>query len=236
VPSGAVNFTNMRVENMGRGLAIQQGAADITFQGTIANTASAGPSVQVQEMTGGSVNVNVTSDTLATPVARNLTSVQPLAILDTDSAAAAPIVVSSNTSTTVNIGQVRITTPGQVGVQVQGNDATPVSFTNLVVENAAQQALISQANDAASTLSITGASRLSSTSATGPALQTNDDARLEITLVSLESATTAVPPYAIDLQGTSPGFVTITDEFLVNGAAGTAANVNDGVPADVNLP
>jgi hypothetical protein len=30
--------------------------------------------------------------------------------------------------------------------------------------------------------------------------------------------------------------VTITDEFLVNGAAGTAANVNDGVPADVNLP
>ena len=236
VPSGAVNFTNMRVENMGRGLAIQQGAADITFQGTIANTASAGPSVQVQEMTGGSVNVNVTSDTLATPVARNLTSVQPLAILDTDSAAAAPIVVSSNTSTAVNIGQVRITTPGQVGVQVQGNDATPVSFTNLSVVNAVQQALISQANDAASTLSITGASRLSSTSATGPALQTNDDARLEITLVSLESATTAVPPYAIDLQGTSPGFVTITDEFLVNGAAGTAANVNDGVPATVNLP
>jgi hypothetical protein len=182
--------------------------------------------------------VNVTSDTLATPVARNLTSVQPLAILDTDSAAAAPIVVSSNTSTAVNIGQVRITTPGQVGVQVQGNDATPVSFTNLSVVNAGQQALISQGNDAASTVSITGASRLSSALATGPALQTNDDARLEITLVSLESATTAAPPYAIDLQGTSPGFVSITDEFLVNGAAGTAANVNRGagVSATVDLP
>jgi hypothetical protein len=113
-----------------------------------------------------------------------------------------------------------------------------VSFTNLVVKNAGQQALISQSNIAASKLTINGASQLSSTSATDPALQTNDDARLEITLVSLESATTAAPPYAIDLQGTSPGFVSITDEFLVNGAAGTAANVNRGagVSATVDLP
>jgi hypothetical protein len=236
VPSGAVNFTNMRVENMGRGLAIQRGAADVTFQGTIANTASAGQSVQVQDMTGGSVNVNVTSDTLATPVARNLTSVQPLAILDTASTAAAAIEVSSNTNTTINIGQARITTPGTTGVSVQGNQGTAVSFTNLVVENATQQALIAQGNDAASSLTIDGASRLSSASTTGPALLINDDANLAITLVSLESATTAVPPYAIDIPGASTGFVSITDQFLVNGAAGTAANVNNASTATVTLP
>jgi hypothetical protein len=236
VPAGAVNFYNMRVENMGRGLAIQKGAADVTFQGTIANTASAGQSVQVQEMSGGSVNVNVTSDTLATPVARNLTSVQPLAILDTNSTAAAAIEVSSNTNTTINIGQARITTPTQAGVSVQSNQGTPVSFTNLVVQNAAQEALIAQANDAASSLTINGASRLSSASTTVPALLINDDADLDIRLVSLESARTAAPPYAIELPGGSTGTVEIIDQFLVNGAAGTPANVNNTSSATVTLP
>jgi hypothetical protein len=236
VPAGAVNFYNMRVENMGRGLAIQKGAADVTFQGTIANTASAGQSVQVQEMSGGSVNVNVTSDTLATPVARNLTSVQPLAILDENSTAAAAIEVSSNKNTTINIGQARITTPTQAGVSVQSNEGTPVSFTNLVVQNAAQEALIAQANDAASSLTINGASRLSSASTTVPALLINDDADLDIRLVSLESARTAAPPYAIELPGGSTGTVEIIDQFLVNGAAGTPANVNNTSSATVTLP
>jgi hypothetical protein len=95
-----------------------------------------------------------------------------------------------------------------------------------------------QSNGPASSLTINGASRLSSTSATGPALRTNDDAALAITLVSLQSAVpTTAPPYAIDLQGTSPGFVSIVDDFLVAGGAnGTAANVNNGTPATVNLP
>jgi hypothetical protein len=236
VPAGAVNFTNMRVENMGRGLAIQRGAADVTFQGTIANTASAGQSVQVQDMTGGSVNVNVTSDTLATPVARNLSSVQPLAILDAASTATAAIEVSSNTNTQINIGQARITTPTQAGVSVQGNAGTAVSFTNLVVENATQQALIAGANNAASSLTIDGASRLSSASTTDPTLLINDDANLNITLVSLESVTTAAPPYAINIPGASTGTVTITDQFLVSGAPGTAANVNNTSTATVTLP
>ena len=237
VPAGAVNFTNMRVENMGRGLAIQKGAADVTFQGTIANTASAGQSVQVQEMTGGSVNVNVTSDSLATPVARNLPFVQPLAILDTNSTAAAALEVSSNKNTAINIGQARITTPTQAGVSVQSNEGTPVSFTNLVVQNAAQEALIAQANDAASSLTINGASRLSSSSTTAPALRRNDDAELAITLVSLQSAVpTTAPPYAIDVQGTPTGFVTVTDQFLVSGSAGTNANVRDTAPPIVTVP
>jgi hypothetical protein len=180
--------------------------------------------------------VNVTSDTLATPVARNLTSVQPLAILDENSTAAAAIEVSSNKNTTINIGQARITTPTQAGVSVQSNEGTPVSFTNLVVQNAAQEALIAQANDAASSLTINGASRLSSASTTVPALLINDDADLDIRLVSLESARTAAPPYAIELPGGSTGTVEIIDQFLVNGAAGTPANVNNTSSATVTLP
>jgi hypothetical protein len=238
VPGGDVNFYNMRVVNMGRGLSIDGGAADVFFQGTLSATASAGQTVQVQNMNGGSASVNVTSDTLFTGVARNRAATEPLAILDTNSTAAAPIEISSNIDTAVSIGQVRIVTPTQAGVSVQGNASTPVRFTNLVVENAAQESLIMQSNGPASSLTINGASRLSSTSATGPALRTNDDAALAITLVSLQSAVpTTAPPYAIDLQGTSPGFVSIVDDFLVAGGAnGTAANVNNGTPATVNLP
>jgi hypothetical protein len=236
VPGGTIDFYNMRVVNMGRGLAVDGGAADITFQGTLSATASDGQAVQVQNMTGGSVNVNVTSDTLANSMARNSTFIQPLNILDANSTAAAPVEISSNSNGTVNIGQARITAPGQVGVSLQSNIATSVSFTNLEVQNADEEALISQSNDSASRLTITGASDLSSTSTTLPALLINDDASLAITLVSLESARTTAPPYAIDLQGTSTGFVSITEQFLVNEAAGTAANVNNTSPATVTLP
>ncbi len=237
VPSGDVNFHNVKIENMGTGLAIDGGAANVNFQGMISTTASAGQSLLVQNKTGGTVNVNVTSDRLATPVGRNLAFVQPLAILDNDSAASAPIEISSNSNTTVSVGQVRVVSPGQAGVSVQGNTATPVTLTNLLVQDATQEAMIAQGNDAASGLTVTGASRLSSASLTAPALRTNDDAALAITLVSLESAVPATaPPYAVDLQGTSPGFLTVTDQFLVSGTTGTAGNVNNGTPATVNLP
>ena len=87
---------------------------------------------------------------------------------------------------------------------------------------------------------VTGASGLSSASATAPALETNDDATLEIALLSLQSAVPAGPPpgIAILLQGTSSGTVSITDSFIVGGAPGTAANVQNGTggATTVNLP
>ena len=240
VPSGDVVFRNMLVQNMGTGLAVDGGGSSVAFQGTISGSASAGPSVLVQNKTGGAVNVNVTSDTLDTTVARNLVPVQPFAILDTNSQAAAAIEISStNSNTAVNIGQIRIVNPSNVGVSIQGNGpGTAVTLTNLLVQDAGQQAMLTQSNDSGASITVTGASRLSSVSGTTPVLQTNDDATLAITLVSLESAIPSSPPPAILLQGNSAGFLTITDTFLVSGTAGTAANVQNDTttPVTVTIP
>ncbi|NBW96810.1 MAG: hypothetical protein EBR28_08785 [Planctomycetia bacterium] len=240
VPSGQVNFYNMNITNAGRGLWVNGGAPDVKFQGRIATTSSSDESVLVQNMSGGSVNVNTTTDTLVTPVAQNqtLVSTAPLAITDTASAAPAAIQVAGNTGATVNIGQATITRPTQRGVLVQGNTATQTTFRNLQVTQATNEAFASLSNDAASSLTIDGKSSLESLSTTAPAFSSNEAATLDVTLFSVKSAVTAAPPTAVLLQGGSTGAFTITNEFLVNGAAGTAANVDQtGSPAvTVTLP
>ncbi|MDA1201589.1 MAG: hypothetical protein O3C39_07875, partial [Planctomycetota bacterium] len=89
------------------------------------------------------------------------------------------------------------------------------------------QALLTQGNDAASLLEITGASSLSSLSTTLPAFESNNDATLDIQLTSVVSSVLvrnpplpAPPPAtnegkAILLNGASSGSLTVTDRFLV---------------------
>jgi len=245
--SQQVNLLNMNVTNRGRGLWINGGAADVTFQGKIATTASSDESILVQNLTGGEVQVNSTSATLDTPVARNTTLVAsaPFSITDVNSAAPAAIQVASNNSADVTISQAAIATPTRQGVLVQNNTATQVSFLNLAITAAAEEAFSTLSNDGSSSVTIDGRSALSSLSTTLPAFASNDDAVLAITLESLRSAVPlAAPPYAVDLQGSSSGSFEITDEFLVSGSPGTAANVNNGTtgapsttgPVTVTLP
>ena len=238
VPSGNVRLTSMRVVNMGRALVVDGGAGNIDFEGTMEATSSAGETILVQNKSGGTVNVNATVSQLATPIARNESIVQAFSILDTNSQAAAPITVTSNTTTSVNISQARLVTPSQVGVSVQNNSATNVTLTNLLVTDAVQQAVLTQSNVNASGVFIGGSSGLSSASTTAPVIETNDDATLNFDLVSVASAIPSSPPFAILLQGNSAGFVSIADSFLVGGAAGTAANVSNltTTPVTVNLP
>jgi len=160
VPGDQVNFYNMQVVNMGSGLVVDGGAPTVTFQGTIAQRGSAAPSVRVQNMTGGSVDVNMDVTTLDTTAARN-PRVQPIAyaVTDTDSAATAAIDVSNNIGTpatpvAVNIGRTTVATPTQQGVSVQGNTSTDVVFSDLTVSDAAAEAFITQSNDAASSVAI----------------------------------------------------------------------------------
>jgi len=229
VPSGQVNFYNMNITNSGRGLWVNDGAPDVKFQGKIVTTSSSDESVLVQSMKGGSVNVNTTTDTLATPVATNalLVSTAPLTITDTASAAPAAIQVVSNTAAIVNIGQTTITRPSQQGVLVQNNGATQTTFRNLQVTQATNEAFQSLSNDETSSLTINGRSSIESLSGTTPALTTNDRGNFDITLYSLKSSvpTTSGTAVLLTTGTTTPSNFKITNEFLVSGTAGTISNV-----------
>jgi hypothetical protein len=243
VPSGTVNFFNMAVTNMGRGFWVDAGAATVNFQGAISQTASAAESVLVQHATGGTINVNQDINTLNTPVARNPVVSQAIyGIFDTNSTAAAPINVSLNTDTAVNIGRTTITTPTQRGVAVQSNVNSQVTFLDLKVVDAAAQAFVTESNDAVSVVTIAPTSSLSSTSTTLAVFESNDDAQLAIQLATVTSAIPqTVPPAppgppAVLLNGASTGFFTITDTFTVGGVPGTAANVTNTTPVTVTVP
>ncbi|NBT12924.1 MAG: hypothetical protein EBS56_04980 [Planctomycetia bacterium] len=237
VPSGSVNLLNMNVQNAGSGLVVTNGAPDVIFQGTIASTSADGESVSVTGLSGGSVGVNTTTQTLATPVARNtvLVPTAPLAITDTASTVPAPIQVASNSNATVGIGQAAIIRPSDTGVLVQASTNTQTTFRNLRVVEATNQAVVNNPTDAASSLTIEGRSTLQSLSTTAPVFATNGPGGLDVSLVSVQSAVTATPPTAVLLQGGATGNFDITNEFLVNGAAGTAANVDQTTAPGVSV-
>jgi hypothetical protein len=240
VPSGAVNFYNMNVTNAGRGLWVNGGAPEVKFQGLISGTGATDESVLVQNLTGGSVRVNTTTDTLDTSVARNATLVTsaPFSINDRNSMATAAIQVASNTGAIVSIGQATVELPTQQGVIVQNNTATQTTFTNLRVLEAPNEAISSLANDVNSSLTINGRSLLQSLSTTLPAFTSNDAGTLDVTFAEVVSGVTVAPPTAVLLQGGATGLFTISESFVVNGAVGTPANVDQtGAPGvAVTLP
>jgi len=238
VPAGAqVNLFNMNLENMDRGLVVSGGAADVTFQGLINAETSAGPSLLIEDTIGGTISVNRTTEQLQTAVARNKTFVVSYGIVDRTSQATGAVVVNGTTDTTVNIGQTQITTPSRVGVQVEDNTASVISFTDLRVTAAGDQAFLTQANDAASLVAIGGSSSLASQSDSVATFESNDDAVLEINLSSLSSDLANATGQAIVLNGGSTGFLTVSESFLVGGAPGTdAANVTNTTPVIVTVP
>ncbi len=243
VASGVTaNFTNMLVQNQGTGLSVTGGGATVNFQGTITGTSAAGNAVFVDAVTNGTVNVNTTTTTLNTGLARNTAVTQQFVIQDVGSTAAAAIVVSNNQDSTISIGQARIATPTQQGVQVTSNTgpASVVTFTNLNVVGATEEAFNSSANEG--TLQINGRSSLASLSTSLGAF-TGDEAgaTYDISLETLASANTTASPgvAAVNLAGTTVGAFDITDTFLVGGTPGTVAgnvtNTTTG-PVAVTVP
>jgi len=251
VPGGTVNFYNMMIVNTGRGLWVDGGSADVNFQGTVYQDSSTAESVLVQGATGGTVNVNQTLATLDTGDTRNPV-ILPLdyGVFDNNSITAAPVDVSANSDLVFNMGWTEIVTPAQRGVSVQGNTNSQISFQSLKVLDASGPAFVTQSNDAASVVSVSGASSLSSLSSVLPAFQSNDDASLAIDLVSLESnvITGAATP-AVLLEGGSFGVFVIREDFTVQATnpspppatlpeAGTTADVINTTtgPVTVTLP
>jgi len=240
VPSGPVNFTNMNVTNAGRGLWVNGGAPDVKFQGQIATKASSDESVLVQNLAGGSVNVNTTTDTLSTAAAKNdaVVATAPFVITDTDSAAPAAIQVVSNNTATVAIGQATVTRASHQGVLVQNNIATQTTFRNLEVTAATKEGFANLSNDAASSLTIDGQSSVASLATALPAFTSSGADTLAVKLRSVQSAVPVTSGTAVSLQGGATGLFTIKDEFLVSGTTGTVANVDQtGAPGvTVTLP
>jgi hypothetical protein len=260
-----VNFYNMSIANVDAPLTIDGGAADVDFQGRIVNRDSTSPSVAVTNTSGGAINVNTSTDTLVTPVARNGVITAAYSIVDTRSRAAAAIVIDGTTDTAVRVGQAQITepagsgvqingninsvvefrdiavnqpagdgvtvtsnanttvsvdglaiaNPGAAGVTVDGNTGSAITFTELLVTDAVNQAFTTQGNDAASTVTINGFSSLSAISTILAAFGSNDDAALDIQLVSVRSAVNSGLNGAIVLNGSSTGTFTISDLFRV---------------------
>ena len=250
VPGGTVNLYNMLVTDAGRGLWVNGGSADVNFQGTIVQDGSAYESVKVQSATGGTVNVNRTLDTLDT-----LTAINPVllpltyGVFDSNSLAAAAVDVSANTGLAFNMGWAEIVAPSQSGVTVQNNANSQISFIDLAVFDATSEAFVTESNDAASVVTVSGASSLSSLSTTLPAFRSNDDASLAIDLVSLESGVLSGANPAVVLAGNSSGLFAIKNDFVVQGTnpspppttlpqPGTAADVSNTTtgPVTVTLP
>jgi hypothetical protein len=147
VPAGSqVNLYNMQLANMDRGLLVDGGAGDVVFQGLIENTASPGPSLQITNTTGGTVQVNETIDTLQTPVASNGSIVAPLGIIDTQSTAAAPLVVDNTTDTTIGISQALLVEPANDGLLVENNANSTISVTGLEVDSPGGSAVVVRGN------------------------------------------------------------------------------------------
>jgi hypothetical protein len=234
VQAGAeANFYNMVLENMDLGLFVDGGAAAIDFQGLILNTNSATPSVSILGTTGGTINVNRTTDFLQTTVARDDRFFVSYGIIDANSQFNAPVTVEFATDTIVNIGQARLISSSDIGALVSGNVGSQITFTNLGVVNATNQAFFTQSNDSTTVVTIDGASEIESASTLLPTFESNDDATLNIRLVSLESGVTSGTNNAIVLQGTSLGFLNITESFLVANPAPPPATVPGTVLDDV---
>jgi hypothetical protein len=228
-----VNFYNMVLDRMDLGLFVDGGEGDIDFQGMIMNTNSPTASISVLGTNGGTININRTIDILQTAVARDDRFFVSYGIIDSNSQFNSPIAVDFTMDTVVNIGQASLVSASDVGALVSGNFGSQITFTNLSVSEATNQAFLTESNDAATIVTIDGTSRLDSASTTFAAFESNDDASLNILLVSLESAVDSGTNNAIVLQGASTGFLTITERFLVNNPAPPPAVIPGTVVDDV---
>jgi hypothetical protein len=173
VPGANVNLTNMVLENTSRGLWVDGGSPQVTFQGQILSTGSGAEAVLVQNTVGATVNVNTTSATLATPVAINrVLSPLPPIIQSTNATSTDVINVSLNTDAVVDIGRTRILTPSDRGVGIQGNQDSFVRITDLEVIEPQQQGVLVQSN-VGSVVSLDTAS-IRKPGAAGLAVEAND--------------------------------------------------------------
>jgi len=207
-----VNLFNMALTNMDFGLIVDGGAADVDFQGMMMTTEATGASVLVQGTTGGTINVNRTANTLQTPLAANEIFNVSYAINDSASQADAALAIENTSGTTVRLGQLAIGAARNRAFQAINNAAT-------------------------TTISIAGTSELASASNTLPTFESSGDARLEIDLDTLSSALPNATGQAVTLSGTSTGFLTVSDSFLVGGAPGTVpVNVTNTTPVVVTVP
>jgi len=227
---GRVQLNNMRLDNTGRGLVVDGGAGDVVFQGVIQSNNSPGEVILVQNKTGGTVGVNVSTVPLqfplppASPLVRNDVFTGDFAIRGVDLQAPAGITIAGNTDTTVDIGTTSLVEPAERGVVVQNNIGTFVTLTRLAVEDAGAEAFLSVGNDANTTIALLGDNTLASLSTTAPAFRTAGDfADIQAVVGTLRSAVPAGTNGAIVIGATSTGLLSVTDSFLVSGAPGTVA-------------
>jgi hypothetical protein len=201
-------------------LQSQAGAA-IVVENTSNTTVNLG---QAQITEAGGIGVEVSGNTGSTVNLRNV------AITN---AGTEGVLIGTNTGSVITVDRLTVVNPGDTGVTVDSNTTSSVTFSDLLVTNAVNQAFLTQANDAASTVSVTGFSTISSVSDTLAAFESNDAATLNIQLVALDSGVDSGTNGAIVLNGASAGFLTITDLFLVANPTPPPASIFGTLADDV---
>ena len=179
VPSGKVTLTNMSLTDVDAPLSIDGGAADVVFQGRIANRNSAAPSIEVVNTTGGKIDVNTTNETLQTSVARNPTVAAAYSITDTQSRAAAAILVENTTDTTVRIGQAQIVEPSAIAGQISGNTGSTVVLRDIAIRRSGADGVTVTGN-ADSSITVDGLT-IASPQATGVTVDGNTGSTVTFT-------------------------------------------------------
>jgi hypothetical protein len=146
VPTGQVSFYNMSISDVDAPLLIDGGTVDVDFQGRIANRDSASPSIEVVNTTGGTININTTTNTLQTPLARNPIISAAYSVVDTQSKAAAAVLVANTTDTTVAVGQAQIREPDAIGVQIDGNTGGSVLLRDTAISRSGTDGIVVTGN------------------------------------------------------------------------------------------
>jgi hypothetical protein len=142
-PAGAkLNFTNMYVKDMtNNALFVDGGGASVDVQGRLeTNTATNGgitnAIVQVQNTTGGTINVARTAGGLSSALATNPRVVQTNAIVDagTSTVGAGGIAVFSTSNTDINVSNATITNAAANAVLVQSVVSGRLLFENSTID------------------------------------------------------------------------------------------------------
>ena len=199
-------------------IGISGGSPDFTFFGTISNTTSSSPNGPIIGTAGVSNGTITIGGPGLNPLQDNSDGVL---IGDVPATPGAGVVTNS----TISIDGLSLT---RSGVQMYDVGST-TTFSNLNIEvtDATTPAFI--ANDGG-TIIVNGNSSVinNATAATSFTIQTigtNDLNTMEFARVGSGKDPAAI---AVDFDATTTGTFSITDEFTVGGAQGTAANVNAG--------
>jgi hypothetical protein len=133
------------------------------------------------------------------------------------------LLIDGGSSGTFKFRDVKITNAPLAGVSVLNSPSATVNFTNLNIALTADTATGILVNQVGS-ITANGLNTLTNTSTTNPAASFTDASAIDMTFTTVTSGVTNGTNAALEFLGTSGGAFTVSSNFNVGGAAGSATN------------